>query len=55
MCDGSVHYVSDDINISDSWNITVPPSAQNPSDFGVWECLMSAGDGYDTLLGNNSW
>jgi prepilin-type N-terminal cleavage/methylation domain-containing protein len=43
MCDGSVHFVSNDVNCSTTWHYTITSLVQ--SEFGVWESLMSAGDG----------
>jgi prepilin-type N-terminal cleavage/methylation domain-containing protein/prepilin-type processing-associated H-X9-DG protein len=43
MCDGSVLFISDSINCSATWHFTVTNEVQ--SEFGVWESLMSAGDG----------
>ena len=51
MCDGSVHFVSDSINVSTTWNYT--KTSFVASEFGVWEELMSAGDGLTPTA--NSW
>jgi prepilin-type processing-associated H-X9-DG protein len=51
MCDGGVHFISDNIECSTNLHFTV--SHEVPSEFGVWEALMSAGDGI--TLPNNSW
>jgi prepilin-type N-terminal cleavage/methylation domain-containing protein len=44
MCEGSVHFISDDINSSPTW--TLNRTAPTLADFGVWERLMTAGDGF---------
>ena len=51
MCDGSVHYISNSINCSTTWHFTV--TGRVASEFGVWEELMSAGDGL--LINGNAW
>jgi prepilin-type N-terminal cleavage/methylation domain-containing protein len=51
MCDGGVHFISDSINCSTTWHFTV--TSEVPSEFGIWEALMTAGDGI--TLPNNSW
>ena len=43
MCDGSVHFISDSINVSTTFSYTI--TSRVASEFGVWEGLMSAGDG----------
>jgi prepilin-type N-terminal cleavage/methylation domain-containing protein len=43
LCDGSVQYISESINVSTTWAYTTTQCVQ--SEFGVWEQLMSAGDG----------
>jgi hypothetical protein len=43
MCDGSVHYINNSINVSTTWSYTI--TSRVISEFGVWEELMSAGDG----------
>jgi prepilin-type processing-associated H-X9-DG protein len=43
MCDGAVLFISDNINCSTTWHFTTTKLI--PSEFGVWESLMSAGDG----------
>ena len=45
MCDGSVHFISDDINVSTDWTMASTTTSKVDSDFGVWESLMVAGDG----------
>jgi hypothetical protein len=49
MCDGSVHFVSDSINVSTTWSYTTTSRVQ--SEFGIWEQLMCPGDGL-TVPGN---
>ena len=51
MCDGSVHFISNDINVSTVWHFTV--TNEVTSEFGVWESLMSAGDGITPSA--NTW
>ncbi len=51
MCDGSVHFIANNINVSTSWTMTIPGPSQG--DFGVWERLMSAGDGFP--IDANAW
>lgn len=51
MCDGSVTFISDSINVSTTWAYTV--TSRVASEFGVWEELMSAGDGLTPPA--NSW
>ena len=41
--DGSVHFISNDINQSTTWHFTTTTDVK--TEFGVWESLMSAGDG----------
>jgi prepilin-type processing-associated H-X9-DG protein len=72
MCDGSVHFVSNEISNTEAytasapgWHIdpvhpptTLETQAQllNPNgqyEFGVWEALMSPGDGFS--LPGNAW
>jgi prepilin-type N-terminal cleavage/methylation domain-containing protein/prepilin-type processing-associated H-X9-DG protein len=43
MCDGSVHFVSDSVNCSTTWAYTT--GTRVASEFGIWEELMTAGDG----------
>jgi prepilin-type N-terminal cleavage/methylation domain-containing protein/prepilin-type processing-associated H-X9-DG protein len=51
MCDGSVHFVSDNINVSTTWTYTT--TSRVASEFGIWEELMSAGDGLTVPA--NAW
>ena len=51
MCDGSVHYISDNINCSTTWHFTI--TKEVASEFGVWEELMAAGDG--VLIDGAAW
>jgi prepilin-type N-terminal cleavage/methylation domain-containing protein/prepilin-type processing-associated H-X9-DG protein len=51
MCDGSIHFISDNINCSTTWHFTVTSRVE--SEFGVWEELMSAGDGI--LIDGAAW
>lgn len=54
MCDGSVHFISDDINCSTTWHFTITsPPGRVASEFGVWEELMSAGD--NLWIDGNAW
>jgi prepilin-type N-terminal cleavage/methylation domain-containing protein/prepilin-type processing-associated H-X9-DG protein len=53
MCDGSVHFISDDINCSTDWTMASTIGTKVASDFGVWESLMVAGDGM--TLPADSW
>ncbi|MGO9115013.1 MAG: DUF1559 domain-containing protein [Thermoguttaceae bacterium] len=52
MCDGSVHFINNDVDISPTWTITYPDGPKE-DDFHVWEKLMTAGDGY--LIDGNAW
>ncbi len=52
MCDGSVHFISNEINCSINWHFN-PFNVENPADFGVWESLMAAGDGITPP--SNAW
>jgi hypothetical protein len=51
MCDGGVHFINDSINCSSTWHFTITNEVQ--SEFGIWEELMSPGDGL--TMPNNSW
>jgi prepilin-type N-terminal cleavage/methylation domain-containing protein/prepilin-type processing-associated H-X9-DG protein len=51
MCDGAVVFISDSINISTTWSYTT--NTRVASEFGIWEDLMSAGDGQ--AIPNNAW
>jgi prepilin-type N-terminal cleavage/methylation domain-containing protein len=51
MCDGSVHFISDSINVSTTWSYTT--STRVASEFGIWEQLMSAGD--SMTIPNNTY
>jgi prepilin-type N-terminal cleavage/methylation domain-containing protein/prepilin-type processing-associated H-X9-DG protein len=54
MCDGSVHFISDFINCSATWHITITsPPGRVATEFGVWEKLMAAGDGL--LIDGSAW
>ena len=54
MCDGSVHFISNDINVSTVWHYTwQTPPGEDKTQFGVWESLMSAGDG--VTWSGNTW
>ncbi len=48
LCDGSVYFISDNVNVSTTWDYTVSDGQGHweevKSQFGVWEALMSAGD-----------
>jgi len=52
MCDGSVYFISDSIETAGNGQ-TVSVTSENPSNFGIWERLMSAGDGYP--ISANKW
>jgi prepilin-type processing-associated H-X9-DG protein len=52
MCDGSVLFIDDSIDCAASVQ-DVNLTREDPTDFGVWERLMSAGDGYP--LPANMW
>jgi prepilin-type N-terminal cleavage/methylation domain-containing protein/prepilin-type processing-associated H-X9-DG protein len=51
MCDGSVHFISDSINCSTAFTMTLTSEVR--SEFGVWEELMAAGDGI--IIPANAW
>ena len=51
LCDGSVHFISDSINVGTTWAFTTSECKQ--SEFGVWEQLMSAGDGQ--TMSSDAW
>jgi prepilin-type N-terminal cleavage/methylation domain-containing protein/prepilin-type processing-associated H-X9-DG protein len=51
MCDGSVHFISDEINCSTTWHFTI--TAEVKPEFGVWEELMSPGD--TILIDGEAW
>jgi prepilin-type N-terminal cleavage/methylation domain-containing protein/prepilin-type processing-associated H-X9-DG protein len=51
MCDGSGQFISDSINVSTTWSYTT--TSLVASEFGIWEALMSAGDGQ--TMPNGSW
>jgi prepilin-type N-terminal cleavage/methylation domain-containing protein len=51
LCDGTVQFISDSINVSTTWAYTTSNCV--PSEFGIWEQLMSAGDGQ--TIPNNAW
>jgi len=53
MCDGSVHFISDEINCSTDWLMASTTATEVRSDFGVWESLMVAGDG--VLIPGAAW
>ncbi len=52
MCDGSVFFISDSIETAGNGQ-TVSVTTENQSNFGIWERLMSAGDGYS--IPANKW
>jgi prepilin-type N-terminal cleavage/methylation domain-containing protein len=51
MCDGSVHFISDSINVSTTWSYTT--GTRVASEFGIWEELMSPGD--SLTIPGNAW
>jgi prepilin-type N-terminal cleavage/methylation domain-containing protein/prepilin-type processing-associated H-X9-DG protein len=51
MCDGSVHFISNEINVSTVLHYVA--TYENLPDFGVWDELMSAGDGI--VISGNAW
>ena len=50
-CDGAVIFISDSINVSTTWSYTT--TTRVASEFGIWEELMSAGDGL--AIPANAW
>jgi prepilin-type N-terminal cleavage/methylation domain-containing protein/prepilin-type processing-associated H-X9-DG protein len=56
FCDGSVTFISDSINTTDLWDYTgfaMNPPQVVPSEYGVWERLMTANDGL--TVSNNQY
>jgi prepilin-type N-terminal cleavage/methylation domain-containing protein/prepilin-type processing-associated H-X9-DG protein len=57
MCDGTVFFISNNINVSTTWDYTVSDGSGHfeevRSQFGIWEELMTAGDGI--TIPANTW
>ena len=57
LCDGTVFFISDNINVSTTWDYTVSDGAGHFEEwkpqFGIWEELMTAGD--SITMPANSW
>jgi prepilin-type N-terminal cleavage/methylation domain-containing protein len=51
MCDGAVVFINNSINVSTTWSYTT--TTRVASEFGIWEELMSPGDGI--AIPANSW